>query len=372
MLYRELGKTGIRISAASFGSMRWPSEEACEQIMARGIEQGMNYVDTSTGYCGGLSEVWTGRAAARRRDRIYVSNKTRYGAAPTADDVRRAIEKSLKTMGLDYLDFYQLWGLESLATLREALRPGGFVDGVRQAQRDGLVRHGLGFTFHGEPDTFRAAIDTGVFVSATVSYNLLNRREAENIAYAAERGVGIVVMNPLAGGVLALAGLPALDFLRGPGSGQAHGALRFLAAHCEITTAIVGFRSVAEVDQASEAMKHAGRLGAATRDRMIRKMVGLKLLEGKFCTGCGYCKACPSGVNVPRFMQTMRDFEVYGVPRERLAAWIWSKYAHSDPVRQLAACTACGHCETQCPQHLAIIAAIRRGRKALAAGVVGG
>jgi predicted aldo/keto reductase-like oxidoreductase len=175
-------------------------------------------------------------------------------------------------------------------------------------------------------------------------------------------------MNPLAGGVLALSGLPALDFLRGPGTGQERGALRFLAAHREITTAIVGFRAVAEVDQAVAAMQGAGRLGAATRDAMVRKMEKVKLLEGKFCTGCGYCKECPGGVNVPKVMQTMRDFEVYGVPHERLAEWIWSKYAHGDPVKQFAACMACGHCERQCPQHLDIIAAIRRGRESLNSG----
>jgi predicted aldo/keto reductase-like oxidoreductase len=367
MLYRTLGKTGIKISAVSFGSMRWPSEEECELIVARGVEHGLNYVDTSTGYCGGQSEVWTGRAAARRRDRIFVSNKTRYAAAPRADEVRRAIEKSLQAMGLDYLDFYQLWGLETMEVLQASLRKGGFVDGVRQAQRDGLVRHGLGFTFHGAPETFRAAVDTGEFVSATVSYNLLNRREAENIAYAAAKGMGVIVMNPLAGGVLALAGLPALNFLRAPGAGQERGALRFLAAHREITTAIVGYRSAAEVDQAAAAMKGAGRLGDAYRARLERRMEGVRLLEGTFCTGCGYCKECPSGVNVPKYMQTMRDFEVYGVAHERLADWIWSKYAHADPVKQLAACTACGRCESKCPQHLAIIAAIRRGREALAA-----
>lgn len=366
MLYRTLGKTGIAISAVSFGSMRWPSEEECERIVARGVAHGLNYVDTSTGYCGGRSEVWTGRAAARWRARIFVSNKTRYGAAPRADDVRRAIDQSLQAMGLDYLDFYQLWGLETMEVLRAALQKGGFVDGVRQAQRDGVVRHGLGFTFHGTPEIFRAAVDTGEFVSATVSYNLLNRREAENVAYAASRGLGVIVMNPLAGGVLALAGLSALSFLRSARSGQEWGALRFLAAHPGITTSIVGYRAAAEVDQAAAAMKGAGRLGDAYRTRLVRQMENVRLLEGTFCTGCGYCKECPSGVNVPKYMQTMRDFEVYGVARERLAEWIWSKYAHSDPVRQLAACTACGRCESKCPQHLEIVAAIRRGREALA------
>jgi uncharacterized protein len=367
MQYRTSGKLGVEFSAVGFGSMRWPSEDACRRIIERGIDLGLNYVDTSTGYCNGQSEVWTGRAVKRRRREIYVSNKTQYGRAPKADQVRAAIEKSLEAMELDYLDFYQFWGLDSTELVKEAVKKGGFVEGVRKAQADGLVRQGLGFTFHGPPAAFRAAVDTGEFVSATVSYNLLNRKEDDNIAYAAAKGMAIVIMNPLAGGVLGLAGLPFFDFLREGGPGPANGALRFLLANPSITTGIVGFRAVEEVDQAAAAVQGSEKLGDEYRQGLLRRIEALKLPEGHFCTGCNYCKDCPKGVNVSKFMQAMRDFEVYGVERERLTEWIWSKYPHQDPVAQLDACTACGNCEGKCPQHLKIIETIGRGKAALAA-----
>ena len=365
MIYHPLGPSGVKISAIGFGSMRWPSEELCAAILKHGIEFGMNYVDTSTGYVGGLSEKWTGRAVRSRRDAIYVSSKAHFGRAPRADDIRAAIEGSLRATGLTYFDFYQLWGLGSTATLKAALARGGFLEGVRKAQNDGLVRHGVGFTFHGPPETFRAAVDCGEFLSATVSYNLLNRQEEGNIAYAAERGVAIIVMNPLAGGVLGLAGDASLDFLRASGAGPAHGALRFLLANPGIATSIVGYRARDEVDQAVAALQGAEALTEQDRQAFIRRMETATLPEGRFCTGCGYCKDCPSKVDVPKFMEAMRDFQRYGVPAERLAEWVHSKYAHMDPVRHLDACTACGRCEATCPQHLSIVDSIRRVRAVL-------
>jgi uncharacterized protein len=175
MIYRKLGKTENGVSVLSFGTMRWKSEESCFETVQRGIDAGMNYFDTSTGYVGGLSEVWTGRAVQARRGEVYVSGKTQYGRAPAEDAVVRDIEHSLKRMGLDYFDYYQLWGLSSMATLSSALARGGFLSGVRRAMREGLVRHGVGFTFHGTPDVFRAAVDSSEFLCATVSYNLMSR-----------------------------------------------------------------------------------------------------------------------------------------------------------------------------------------------------
>ena len=248
MLYRTLPKCNTKISAISFGTMRWPSEEACHQIMNHGLDLGLNYADCSTGYVSGKSQPWVARAIAKRRSQILISSKTGFAQAPTADEVRAKIEASLKDCGLDYFDFYQIWGLSSLETLTAALAQGGFVEGVRKAQQEGLIRVGLGFTLHGDEALFRAAIDSGEFVAATVSYNLMNRKEEANIAYAAQHGVGIVIMNPLAGGILALAGDPSLDFLRTGEAGPNHGALRFLHANPAISAAIVGFRSTEEVD----------------------------------------------------------------------------------------------------------------------------
>ena len=365
MIYKPLPKCGVELSAVSFGTMRWPSEEVCHRIMNHGLDLGMNYADCSTGYVNGKSQAWVARSIAKRRKEILFSSKGQFAKAPTADVVRATIEQSLRDTGLDYFDFYQLWGLSEPEALQAALAKGGFVEGVRKAQQDGLIRIGLGFTFHGSAELFRAAIDCGEFVSATVSYNLMNRKEEGNIAYAAEHGVGVVIMNPLAGGILGLAGDKSLDFLCGQESGPYHGALRFLHANPAITAAIVGFRAVAEVDQAIASLDHAGQLTESWRQDQIRQMDAVKLIEGKFCTGCGYCKDCPSGFNPPKFMQAMRDFARYGVAPERLAEWIHSCYAHQDILAELAKCTECGRCEKECPQHLPIVEQIRKGKRAL-------
>lgn len=365
MFFREFPVAKVKVSAISFGAMRWPSEESCHQIMQHGLDKGLNYVDTSTGYCARKSLKWTGRAIKNRRSEVLFSCKSDWSSAPKADDVRRTIEACLKEAELDYFDFYQIWGLEKAQTIQDALAKGGFIDGVRQAQKDGLVRYGTGFTFHGPAEVFRMAVDTGEFACATVSYNLLNRNEEDQIAYAAAKGVGMVVMNPLAGGVLGLAGDRKLDFLRGGGIGPAYGALRFLLANRNIATNIVGFRTVDEVDQAVAALEGAQALNETYRQDLIARIDAVKLLTGHFCTGCGYCKECPQGMKPNKLMEVMRDFVIYGVAEDRLADWIWSKYPHEDVIAQLKSCTECELCEQKCPQHLEIIAAIRRAKAAL-------
>ncbi|MGQ9660914.1 MAG: aldo/keto reductase [Kiritimatiellia bacterium] len=365
MLYRKLGSSNVWISLISFGSMRLRSEEAAYAILNHGLDLGLNYIDTSSGYVGGKSEVWSGRAVRHRRSEIYFSSKSNWSSAPNADTVRASIERSLRATGLDYFDFYQLWGLETEEVLRAALVKGGFIEGVRKAQAEGLIRHGLGFTFHGSPELFRAAVDTGEFCCATLSYNLLNRQEEVNIAYAVQKNVGVIIMNPLAGGVLALTGDERLEFLGEGRTGPWWGALRFLHAHPGITTSLVGFMSVKEVDDAVLTVEGVEKLDERARLAMIEKITGVIFAAGQLCTGCGYCKECPHGFNPTKFMETMRDFAIYRVAEENLGHWIDSKYPHQNIRENIARCVECGECVTKCPQHLQIVAAIRRGKTAL-------
>jgi uncharacterized protein len=366
MLYHVMGKSGLKISAISFGAMRWASEEDCCKIMNHGLDQGLNYVDTSTGYEGGNCEPWAGNAVRKRRSEIYFSAKGHWNSSPSADQVRRTLEESLKKTGLDYFDFYQVWGLQTQEVLTGLLARGGTVGGVRKAMDEGIVKHGLGFTFHGTPDVFRAAIDSREFLCATVSYNLMNRQEEENIAYAAARGVGTIIMNPLAGGILGLAGDRSLDFLRdGEVTGPAWGALRFLLANRNITTSIVGFSAPWEIDEAMKTLPGAESLGEDYRHDLIRRMDAVKPIDGNFCTECGYCKECPSGVRPTRLMKIMRDFVRYAVAPDRLEHWLLSQTPHSNIRKELSQCTACAQCEQKCPQHLKIVEQIERAKKAL-------
>ena len=363
MLYRKLGKSGFDISALSFGTMRWISEESCYDTVQRGIDAGMNYFDNSTGYVGGKSEVWTGRAVKNRRSEVYFSSKTKYGRAPSESEIRRAIEESLVRAEMDYFDFYQLWGLNTMDMLNSALKKGGFVDGIRKAMADGLIRHGLGFTFHGTPDVFRAAIDTGEFLCATVSYNLMKRTEEDNICYAADHGVGVFVMNPLGGGVLALTGDERYSFMTGQGSGPWYGALRFLLANGGVTAALVGATSPEQVEKDLEALMDAETLTGDWRRSMAETVDRVELTDPGFCTGCRYCEVCAHGFGPSKLMQALRNAKLYNVKDGDLKQWIYSAYVHDLlPEELLARCTSCGLCEAKCPQHLQIVEEIKRAK----------
>lgn len=365
MQYKPLGDSGVSVSAISIGSMRFANAQSAEQIIHRAMDLGINYIDTSTGYVGGKSEIWSGAGVAKRRDEMFFSSKCGFDKSPDADSVRANIEKSLTACGLDYFDFYQLWGLTRQEMLDAALARGGFIEGVRKAQRDGLIRHGLGFTFHGSPELFRAAIDTREFCCATLSYNLMSRDEEANIAYAAEHGVATIIMNPLAGGVLALSGHPAVDCLRRDQAGPWWGAMRFLHANPAITTSIVGFTAAEQIDQIVGTLNDTDELDESYRAALAEAMSDARFIEGHFCTACGYCKDCPHGFNPSKFMQVMRDFAVYAVADDDLRHWITSKYAHQNIYELIVKCTECGECEAKCPQHLGIVEQIRRGKQAL-------
>lgn len=361
MLYRKLGKTNIDISLLSFGTMRWISEESCYETVQHGLDAGMNYFDCSTGYVGGMSELWTGTAVKGRRAEAYVSSKTQYGKAPSESAVRSAIETSLKKMGLEYFDFYQLWGLGSMDMLHDALKKGGFVSGIRKAMADGLIRDGLGFTFHGTPEVFRAAVGTGEFMAATVSYNLMKRTEEENIRYAAEKGVGIFVMNPLGGGVLAMTGDRQMSFLTGEGEGPWYGALRFLFANDGVTAALVGVSAPEQIDRDLQALRGEDGLTEAWRQGMAQSVDAVELTDPGFCTGCKYCEVCAHGFGPSKLMQALRNAKLYQVGEADLKQWIYSAYVHDTaPEEQLARCIECGLCEAKCPQHLQITDEIKR------------
>ena len=366
MKYRKLGSSGIDISMVSFGTMRWQTEQAAYEIINKGIDLGMNYLDTSTGYVDGKSLVWSGKAVQQRRDEVYFSCKSDWASAPKADHVRRSVESSLEKAGLDYFDFYQVWGLQQMSALESALAPGGMIEGLRKAQDDGLIRTGIGFTFHGDGPLFKAAVDTGEFLCATVSYNIIKRQEEELIRYAHEKGVGIFCMNPLAGGVLGKPEDESLAFLHEDGDGPWQGALRFLWANPGITAGLLGFTDLSQVEADIATLENIESLGDDYRKALVDRLAEVRLPKGAFCTGCGYCHDCPNGFDPTEFMQIMRDFDISGMAADKLGQYLRNRYIGRDVAEWLDECIGCGICEDNCPQHLGIIAQIERARAAVA------
>ncbi|MBT7299630.1 MAG: aldo/keto reductase, partial [Victivallales bacterium] len=322
MEYRDVGKTGWRVSALSFGCMRFRDGESATAAVHKAVESGVNYFDVAPAYCGRRSERWLGDAmSGLDRSNLIVTAKSSPGnggaelgeynpeagfGIRTADQARRQIERSMQLLGVDHLDMYQFWALHSEDVFREGIRKGGFLDGVLKAREEGLFDY-IGMTTHsGSDEIIRFLRESPYeFDMVTLPFHLMNAGRTEAIAYCAERGIGVVAMNPLAGGRL---GHPS-PVLRRLASDCGFGslvepALRFVAHTPGVTTALNG------ITTAEHAAEGAGGVSKgplpegsseALRERLdeLLSTVNAKHL----CTACGYCGQCPMGILIPNALE---------------------------------------------------------------------
>jgi predicted aldo/keto reductase-like oxidoreductase len=366
MQYRTLGKTGLRVSALGFGTMRFQmdgdnvDEEVTIAALHRAMDLGLNYFDSAVGYCNSQSETLVGR-----REGLVISTKypTWQPYTCTADDCRRILEQSLSRLGIDFLDVYHMHSLDWSAAQR-VLAPGGALDGARKAKEEGLVKH-LAFSFHDDPkrmiDIINAADD---FESVTCQYNLLDRSNEESIAYAHEKGLGVVIMGPVGGGRLGFPSEQLMRMVPGGVKSTPEIALRFVLANPNVTVALSGMNSVAMVEENVATASREEPLSEEERGRVLEALAENRRLAELYCTGCGYCMPCPNGVNIPENFRLMNLHRVYGLTQ--VARQRYARFGPKDPNNLNAgACVECGTCEPKCPQKIPIIEQLKETHREL-------
>ncbi|MFC1642944.1 aldo/keto reductase [Myxococcota bacterium] len=347
MLYRTYGKTGRTVSAIGFGAMRFANPtcaEASVETMLRAHALGINYFDTAPHYCDDLSEDIVGRGLCQLpRGSFHVATKS---AHHDGREVREQLERSRDRLRVNRIDFFHVWCLMDWADW-EARRKGGAVEAALRARQDGLVAH-LVCSSHMPGDVLERLLAEGIFEGVTLGYNAINFPYREQAVRAAgAHGLGVVAMNPLAGGVIPR-NSERFGFLQDGGSVLA-GALRFVAGDPDITSALVGFADTAQVEQAVHAIQGFAGYGKHRLNALRQQIeVGFDGL----CTGCRYCLPCPQGIPVPQYMDVANQVllgnndPVLATDRFR---WHWQI------TEDLAArCNACGDCEARCTQHLPI------------------
>lgn len=352
MLYRIFGRTGKKLSVIGAGCMRFKTPlndrevHKTAEILLHAHARGVNFFDTAPLYCGDRSEDIVGAAIRQLKPgTFYISTKC--GEAE-ADAFRRGLERSLRRLGLDRISFFHIWCLMTPAGWEERKRKGA-VRAALKAKEEGLIEH-LVFSSHMSGEETAAVIAEGIFDGVTLGFNATNfpfRRKA--LEAAARAGLGVVTMNPLAGGLIPHHAR-RFDFIRAPGDPDVvTAALRFNLSHPAVTSAIVGFESKTDVDSALAALDgftpQTEREIAQLEQQLEKKFDGL-------CTGCGYCLPCPAEVPIPKLMDAFNMLILDGTRKavlERLQ-WHWSLNQ-----AEAAKCTACGECEPRCTQHLSII-----------------
>jgi len=220
MRYRQLGRTGLRISELSLGTMTfggsgpfWQGigaldEPAAAALVSRALEAGINCFDTADGYADGDSERMLGRILAGRRAELVIATKAAFptGPGPNQRGLSRvhlfqAAEASLRRLGTDYIDLYQIHTPDRLTPLEETMRA------LDDLVRSGKVRY-LGVSNHAAWQIMKAngsaAVRDGVrFESAQMLYNVVQRDlEREVVPLLRDQGMGLLVWSPLASGAL--------------------------------------------------------------------------------------------------------------------------------------------------------------------------
>lgn len=362
MQYREFGRTGIKISALGFGAMRLPSDNTGEKnvmkveesikIIHRAFQLGVNYIDTAPYYCDGESEVIVGKALKGWRDKVYLSTKN-----PVEDSSglhwRERLEKSLKKLDTDYVDFYHMWGISWDTYVNSINVKDGPLEAALKAKEEGLIKH-ISFSFHDAAENLLKFVDTEKFETLLCQYNLLERSNEKAIAYAGKKGLGVVVMGPVGGGRLGAPSETIRNMLPGKISSSAEIALRFVLANPDVTCALSGMGSIEMVE---ENVRVASNETALTADEIIRINASVeenKRMADLYCTGCNYCMPCPTGVNIPLNFQTMNYHRIYKITdyaREQysqIGKFDWMKGKKAEE------CIECGLCEEKCPQKIEI------------------
>jgi len=354
VIYKPYGKTGKQVSALGFGGMRFRREdynrnpEICAEIVRRANRLGINYFDTAPFYCDSRSEEIFGLAFKDMPNPFYVSTKSGISNDPNADAVRRRLEKSLKIMGVDKINFFHMWCILNLEQYKKVIAPGGPYEGALKAKEEGLVDH-ICVSTHCSGPEIKQIVEEGYFEGITLGYNIINFPfRQEGLKAASAHGLGVATMNPLGGGLIPQKA-DYFSFLSDqPGEPVIATALRFNVAHPEISTVLVGIETMAQLEQAGKILREIPPL-TPEKKNAVRKKISAKM--DRLCTGCGYCEVCPREVPVSRFMQAYNINILQNKEKARnTLANHWGI-----PSDKADACIACGRCEEKCTQHLPII-----------------
>ncbi len=352
MQYTTLGKTGLTVSRLGFGCMRFPMKTDKEvdrdlaiPMLRRAVELGVTYFDTAVGYCAGDSQRVLGEAMEGLRNKIVLSTKNHHYDKQDKDGWWKNLNDSLERLRTDYIDIYNFHGMNFERYETAVSGEAGLYLEALKAKEQGMIGH-ICHSFHGSLESLKRCIDTGLFDSVTVQYNLLDQRLEEGIAYAAEHNQGVVIMGPVGGGRLGYPSGKAHE-IAGEVKSTPELALRFVLSNENVNVALSGMSTMEQLEENVETVSNLDELTAADHKKIEAAIEERKKLAGLYCTGCNYCMPCPDAVDIPANFEILNLDRVFG-----LSDHARSRYAALGG--KAALCRQCGKCVELCPQELEI------------------
>ena len=372
MKRRTIGNTGIDVFPLGFGVMRLPMKDggrsnsrvdkslidvdASVAMIREAIDNGLDYLDTAYPYVGGVAEKVLGLALKDGyREKVRIATKTTPWLQNDEGDFEKMMSEQFERIGTDYFDFYMIHSIND-DSWRNKVLPLGLVDKLFAAKRDGKVGH-VGFSFHDNIDLFKEIVDYAPWDFCQIQLNYFDmgyQAGIEGLKYAASKGLGVIIMEPLRGGYLADIPQDVSEIL-GKGKNPVEHALDFLWDMPEVSLVLSGMYSSEQVRENMEyaSRSNVGMLSDEERAAFAKARERLLAYGMIPCTGCAYCMPCPKGICIPN------NFAVYNeYCTHKNLARAKDAYKITVPLfgERASDCVGCRSCEKLCPQNIEISA----------------
>ena len=374
MEYR-LDKYGRPVSILGYGCMRFTRKgggidlDKAQAELTAAIEGGVNYLDTAYIYPGSEAAVGDILRRTGLRDRVNLATKLPQYLIKSSAAIDKYFNEQLRRLQTDHVDYYLMHMLTDLASW-EKLRRLGVEDWIQKQKAAGRIRN-LGFSFHGNTQTFLSILDAYDWDFCQIQYNYMDETSQagrKGLEAAQARGIPVIIMEPLRGGKLVNM-LPkdaqALISAHPSGRTAAEWALRWLWDQAGVTCVLSGMNSLAMVQENLRITADArpGELTPEDHAFIARLKEAIARSTKIGCTGCGYCQPCPRGVDIPAAFRCYNELylEAKGSARREYMQLTALKKEPTSASR----CIGCGKCETHCPQHLPIRQGLRQAAKEL-------
>ena len=388
---RTWSKLGETVGLLGLGCMRFPErdghldQDAVNEMIDYAIAHGINYFDSAPLY--GESEEVTGRALCRHpRESYFIATKMSHmgGRNFSLEDGRQMFENSLKRLRVDYIDFYLLHSVPTVAEFRKRYVENGLFDYLLEQRAKGRIRH-LGFSYHGTNADLPQMLDLYDWDFVQIQVNYVDWKDmpvdwepdqgetsSESLYNClADRGIPVVAMEPVKGGSLANVSdaLAAVMRERHPELTPAANALTFVGTLPGMMVTLSGMSTM-------EQLKENVALFTDFKPFDDKDMAFMQTVADLYgsnvhipCTACAYCMPCPNGVNIPgnfRVFNAASDALSIPDPDHKDKAFAAKRKAFLKLYKGLEkgtaadACTTCNACLPKCPQHIRIPDQLKR------------
>ncbi|MEG1642161.1 MAG: aldo/keto reductase [Synergistaceae bacterium] len=385
MQYREIKKTGEKLSLLGFGCMRFQTklsgkqysrlidiEKAKKQIF-HAIDLGINYLDTAYPYHFGASESFLGEhiLCTPYRQKINIATKLPCYLINDKKSIEKYFLAQLKKLNVECIDYYLLHAIE-LRTY-EKMKSFGIIEFMNKIKKEGKIRN-IGFSFHGAKDEFNKIIDDYDWDFTQVQYNLLDEQfqaGIDGIKYASSKDMGVIIMEPLRGGSLVSKIPQEVKNIYVSAKEQrtpAEWALKWIADKPEITMILSGMNTMEQIDENCKILSTSYPNSMTEEENKKTtevKKAYEKLLKVR-CTECSYCMPCPAGINIPATFKNYNSYYLFSKSRAKMQHMIYSGFRTADgKAHWVNSCINCGKCEKVCPQKIEIRKELKSAGKVL-------